>query len=84
MLCIPRFDCKRTKLIGQNKVRSRNLESHNFKLLRQKIGCPKGFLKENIRYHVWTCRDPICLILETRFSIPGARIESLKCLKKLP
>ena len=26
-------------------------------------------LKENARYPVWTCRDPISLILETRFSL---------------
>jgi len=24
------------------------------------------FLKENVRYPVWTCRDPISLILGTR------------------
>jgi len=27
------------------------------------------FLKENVRYLVWTCRDPISLILGTRFSL---------------
>jgi len=50
------------------------------------LGCygdsivPQGFcLKENVRYPVWTCRDPIPLILGTRFSILG----SLKHLKKL-
>jgi len=31
---------------------------------------------------VWTCRDPISLILGTRFSILGIRIGSLKHLKK--
>ena len=49
------------------------------------------FFKENIRYPVWICRDPISLnlgtrfslILGTRFSIPGTRIGSLKRLKKL-
>jgi len=25
------------------------------------------FLKENVRYPVWTCRDPISLILGARF-----------------
>jgi len=32
------------------------------------------FFKENFRYPVWTCRDPISLIL-------GTRIGSLKQLK---
>jgi len=56
-----------------------------------------GFFKENVRYPVRTCRDPISLILgtrfslilcflslilETRFSILGTRIGSLKCLEK--
>jgi len=27
------------------------------------------FFKENVRYPVWTCRDPVCLILGTRFSL---------------
>jgi len=27
------------------------------------------FFKENVRYPVWTCQDPISLILETRFSL---------------
>ena len=26
-----------------------------------------GFFKENVRYLVWTCMDPISLILGTRF-----------------
>jgi len=29
------------------------------------------FFKGNIRYPVWTCRDPISLILGTKFSILG-------------
>ena len=29
----------------------------------------QGFFKENVRYPVWTCRDPISLILGTRFSL---------------
>jgi len=34
----------------------------------------QSFFKENIRYPVWVCRDPIFLILGTRFSlIPGTR-----------
>jgi len=49
-----------------------------------------GFFKENVRYPVWICRDPISLILGTRFSlilrtlfeILGTRIGSLKRLKK--
>jgi len=49
------------------------------------------FFKENVRYlAIWTCRDPISLILRTRFSlilgtrlsILGSRIGSLKHLKK--
>ena len=27
------------------------------------------FFKENVRYPVWTCSDPICLILGTRFTM---------------
>jgi len=30
---------------------------------------PVFFFKENIRYPVWICRDPISLILGTRFSL---------------
>ena len=26
-----------------------------------------GFFKENVRYLVWTCKDPICLTLGTQF-----------------
>jgi len=48
------------------------------------------FLKENVRYPVWMCRDPISLILGTRFSlilgtrfsILGTRIGSLKHVLK--
>ena len=42
----------------------------------------QGFFTENVRYLVWTCRDPISLILWTRFSILGTRIGSLKRPKK--
>jgi len=42
------------------------------------------FVEENVRYPVWTCRDPISLILGTRFSILGTGIGSLKHLKKNP
>jgi len=38
-----------------------------------------GFFKENVRYLVWM--DPISLILGTRFSNLGTRIEPLKHLK---
>ena len=40
------------------------------------------FFKENVRYPVWTCGDPISLIQGTRFSILRTRIWSLKRLKK--
>jgi len=40
------------------------------------------FFKEKVRYPVWTCRDPIYLILGTRFEILGTLIGSLKHLKK--
>ena len=48
------------------------------------------FFKENVSNPVWTCRDPISLIIGTRFSlilgtrfeILGTRIGSLKPLKK--
>jgi len=40
------------------------------------------FWKENVRCPVWTCKDPISLILGTRLSILGTRIGSLKHLKK--
>jgi len=44
---------------------------------------------DDVRYPVWTCRDPISLILGTRFylilgtrfSILGTQIRSLKHLK---
>jgi len=29
----------------------------------------QGFFKENVRYPIWICRDPISLILGTRFSL---------------
>jgi len=32
-------------------------------------GFDQGFFKENVRYPVRTCRDPISLILGTRFSL---------------
>ena len=44
--------------------------------------CNQGFFKENIRHPVWTCGDPISLILGTRFSILGTWIGFLKHLKK--
>jgi len=31
--------------------------------------CRPGFFKENVRDPVWICRDPISLILGTRFSL---------------
>jgi len=31
------------------------------------IGILQGFFKENVTNPVWICRDPISLILETRF-----------------
>jgi len=40
------------------------------------------FSKENVRYLVWTCKDPISLVLGTRFLILRTRIGSLKHLKK--
>jgi len=40
MLCIPHFNWKRRKLIGQNKVKICKLWSQNFKFLDQKIVCP--------------------------------------------
>jgi len=50
----------------------------------------KVFFKETVRYPIWTCRDPICLILGTqfslilgtRFSILRTRFGSLKHLKR--
>jgi len=56
---------------------------------------PRFFFKENVRYPVWNCRDPISLIPGTRISlilrtqwqfslILGTRIGSVKnALKKL-
>jgi len=48
------------------------------------------FFKENVRNSIWICRDPISLILGTRFylilgtrfEILGTQIGSLKSLKK--
>jgi len=42
----------------------------------------QGFFKENVRYPVWICRDPICLILGIRFEMLGTQIGSLKRFKK--
>ena len=39
-------------------------------------------LKEKVRYPVWTCRDPLSLVLGTQLEILGTRIRSLKDLKK--
>jgi len=36
----------------------------------------RAFFKENVRYPVWTCRDLISLIPETRFSIPGTTLKN--------
>jgi len=40
------------------------------------------FLKENVRYPVWTCRDLISPILGDLIFIQGTRIGSLKRLNK--
>ena len=40
------------------------------------------FIKKNVRYPVWTCRDPISLILGIRFTILGTQIGFLKRLKE--
>ena len=37
--------------------------------LSQKHSWAQGFFKENVWNPVWICRDPISLILETRFSL---------------
>jgi len=42
----------------------------------------QGFFKEKVRYPVCTCRDPISLILGTRFEILETQFGSLKHLKK--
>jgi len=34
-----------------------------------KLPIKQVFFKENVRYPVWTCRDPISLILGTQFSV---------------
>jgi len=41
MLCIPHFNWKHRRLIGQNKVKVCKLWSQNFKYLGQKIVCPR-------------------------------------------
>ena len=52
-----------------------NFEFHNHQLwnhqlIFQSIGyLEQVFFKENVRYAEWTCRDPISLILGTRFSL---------------
>jgi len=56
--------------------RSRGFAIRKHELLYQE------FFKENVRYPVWPSRDPISLILWTRFSVLGTRIGSLKHLKK--
>ena len=58
-----------------------------------RLFCLNSFFKGNVRYPVYTCRDPISLILETRFYlilgtrwqfslVLATRIGSSKCLKK--
>ena len=37
--------------------------------LYKHISLKLSFFKENVRYPVWACRDPISLILGTRFSL---------------
>jgi len=77
-----------------------NLHCNDFSSIKLMANCfgiydiqVQGFFKENVRYLVWICRDPISLILGTRFSlilgtwwkfslILGTRIRSLKRLKK--
>jgi len=43
------------------------LTSDNIKILRYGFAQAQGFYRENVRYPVRTCRDPISLILGTDF-----------------
>ena len=42
-----------------------------------------SFFKKNVRYPVWICRDPMSLILGTRFSNVGTESSPSNTLKKL-
>jgi len=43
MLCIPRFHCKRKKLIGQNKVKFGNYQV-KIRIFSKKIGCTTHYI----------------------------------------
>jgi len=45
------------------------------------LSVKSAFFKENVRYPVWICREPISLILGTRFEILGTQIGSENALK---
>jgi len=47
------------------------------------LGLGQGFFKENVRYLVWICRDPISLILGTRFALNASKLrECFLCINK--
>jgi len=72
-----------SKTLKKHEKRKAIWTKYIFCLYFMKICIYSSFLfKENIKYPVWICRDPISLILGTRFSILGTRIGSLKHLKK--
>jgi len=65
------------------KIQGGIIESVPVNATSARFVCIQFFFNENVSYPVWTCREPISLILGTRFSIQGTRIGSLKHLKKL-
>jgi len=64
------------------KIQGGIIESVPVNATSARFVCIQFFFNENVSYPVWTCREPISLILGTRFSIQGTRIGSLKHLKK--
>jgi len=51
----------------RGKVRSCEITGLLILRLEKDTSYNMSFFKENVRYPVWTCRDPISLLLGTRF-----------------
>jgi len=66
--------CTKLSLLSCNKIRAGGVASLREGLqvvyiIYVLIELIQGFFKENVRNPVWICRDPISLILRTRFSL---------------
>ena len=70
VLCIPRTNCKRRKLIGQNKVKICELQSQSFRFSSQKIGCPiydKRYIWETINAQKQTRCEKFLFFMNTKW-----------------